>query len=89
MTLKLGRLPDREAVKITFTADADLKSALNDYAEVYQRTYGSKESVADLIPFMLDAFMSADPGFKRARRELAATQSATRAAANPSPTREA
>lgn len=71
MTLKLEQLPDRESVKITFTADADLKSALNDYAEIYRRTYGRKESVAELIPYMLDAFMNADPGFKRARKELA------------------
>ena len=68
MTLKLDRLPDREAVKITFTADADLKAALNDYAEIYRRTYGQKESVAELIPFMLNAFMDADPGFRRARK---------------------
>lgn len=73
MTLKLDRLPDREAVKFTFTADADLKAALNDYAEIYQRTYGQKESVAELIPFMLNAFMEADPGFRRARRQLAET----------------
>ena len=90
MTLKLDKLPDREAVKITFTADADLKSALNDYAEIYRRTYGNKESVADLIPFMLDAFINADPGFKRARRELAATEPSMRSVSpNPSPTREA
>lgn len=79
MTLKLDKLPDREAVKISFTADAELKTALNDYAEIYRRTYGNKESVADLIPFMLDAFMAADPGFKRARRELGENRS-------PSPT---
>lgn len=78
MTLKLDRLPDRENVKITFTADADLKAALNDYAEIYRRSYGQKESVADLIPFMLEAFMNADPGFKRARKELSDTR--------PSPT---
>ena len=70
MTLKLGQLPDRESAKITFTADADLKAALNDYAEIYRQTYGQNEGVAELIPFMLDAFMNADPGFKRARREL-------------------
>ena len=70
MTLKLDKLPDRASVKITFTADADLKAALNDYAEIYRRAYGQKESVADLIPFMLEAFMNADPGFKRARKEL-------------------
>ena len=70
MTLKLDKLPDREAVKITFTADAELKAALNAYAEIYRRAYGQKESVADLIPFMLEAFMNVDLGFKRARKEL-------------------
>lgn len=70
MTLKLDKLPNRESVKITFAADADLKAALGDYAEIYRRAYGQKESVADLIPFMLEAFMNADPGFKRARKEL-------------------
>lgn len=70
MTLKLDKLPDRESVKITFAADAALKAALNDYAEIYRRAYGQKESVTDLIPFMLEAFINADPGFKRARKEL-------------------
>jgi len=70
MTLKLDKLPDREAVKITFTADADLKAALNDYAEIYRRTYGQKESIAELIPFMLSTFINADPAFRRARRQL-------------------
>ena len=70
MTLKLDKLPDRQAVKMTFTASPDLKAALNDYAEIYRRAYGQKESVADLIPFMLQAFMNADPSFKRARKEL-------------------
>lgn len=71
MTLKLDKLPDREAVKITFTASPELKAALGDYAEIYRRTYGHKEGVADIIPFMLEAFMNADPGFKRARKALA------------------
>lgn len=70
MTLKLQPLPDRETAKITFTADADLKAALNDYAEIYRKTYAKDESVAELIPFMLDAFINADAGFRRARKEL-------------------
>ena len=70
MPLKLDKLPDREAAKITFTASPELKAALTDYAEIYRRTYGHKEGVADLIPFMLEAFMNADPGFKRARKAL-------------------
>lgn len=70
MSLKLDKLPDREAVKISFTASPELKAALNDYAELYRCTYGQKESVADLIPFMLEAFIDADAGFKRARKQL-------------------
>ncbi len=70
MSLKLEKLPDRDPVKITFTASPELKSALNDYAELYRCAYGQKESVADLIPFMLDAFMNADQGFRRSRKQL-------------------
>ena len=70
MSLRLDKLPDREAAKITFTASPELKAALNDYAEIYRRTYGQKESVAELIPFMLESFMNADPGFKRGRKQL-------------------
>ena len=70
MSLKLEKLPDRDPAKITFTASPELKSALIDYAELYRCAYGQKESVADLIPFMLDAFMNADPGFKRSRKQL-------------------
>lgn len=77
MTLKLARLPDRNAVKISFTASPELKAALNDYAEISRRTYGHKESVSDLISFMLEAFMGADPGFKRARKQLQTTRAPT------------
>ncbi|MDA4848787.1 DUF2274 domain-containing protein [Hoeflea poritis] len=70
MSLKLGKLPDREPVKITFTASPELKAILNDYAELYRCTYGQKESVVDLIPFMLEAFLKADQGFKRSRKQL-------------------
>lgn len=68
--LKLDKLPDRETAKISFTASAELQSLLNDYAQIYRRTYGNKEGVPELIPFILEAFINADPGFKRARREL-------------------
>lgn len=70
--LKLGKLPDREAVKITFTASPELKAALNDYAEIYQRSYGQQESVADLIPFMLAVFMEGDKAFQKARKAMGA-----------------
>jgi len=70
MSLKLNKLPNREIAKIAFTANAELKSALQDYAEIYRHTYGGKETVADLIPFILVSFISTDHGFKRARKGL-------------------
>ncbi len=38
--LKLGRLPDRTLVKISFQARPDLAGALRAYAELYRETYG-------------------------------------------------
>lgn len=63
--LKLGRLPDRKTTKITFTASADLNELLTEYAAAYERQYGQNETIADLIPHMLEAFIRADRGFKR------------------------
>ncbi|MFG1465928.1 DUF2274 domain-containing protein [Xanthobacter sp. DSM 24535] len=67
--LKLGKLPDRTPVKITITVSPDLNQALRDYAAIYRATYGEAESVADLIPFMLGAFLESDRGFAKARKE--------------------
>lgn len=68
--LKLDRLPDRQPVRISVTVSPELNAALRDYAEIYRRTYGQKETVAELIPFMLEAFVNADTGFRKARKEL-------------------
>ncbi len=68
--LKLAKLPDRTSVKITIAATPELDQALRDYATVYSATYGASEAVAELIPFMLTAFIDADARFKKARREL-------------------
>jgi hypothetical protein len=68
--LKLGKLPDRTPVKITITVSPNLSQALRDYAAIYRTTYGEAESVADLIPFMLDAFLESDRGFAKARKEV-------------------
>jgi hypothetical protein len=65
--LKLGKLPDRTPVKITIMVTPDLNQALRDYAAIYRTTYGEAESVADLIPFMLGAFLESDRGFAKAR----------------------
>ena len=68
--LKLGKLPDRTPVKIVITVSPDLNQALRDYAAIYRATYGEAESVADLIPFMLSAFLESDRAFAKARKEV-------------------
>jgi len=68
--LKLGQLPDRIPVKITVMVSPDLKKALDDYAAVYAHAYGQNETVPELIPYMLEAFLSADGKFRDARKSL-------------------
>ena len=65
--LKLAKLPDRVPVKIALVVSAELNKDLQDYAELYRLSYGTAESVAELIPFMLSAFIANDPGFKKAK----------------------
>lgn len=64
--LKLGRLPDRTPVKISFQAHPDLAGALRAYAELYRETYGQAASVSDLIPCMLESFLASDRAFVQA-----------------------
>ena len=68
--LKLAQLPDRVPVKLGITVQPELKKALDDYALIYARNYGAEESVADLIPYMLEAFLKADSAFRTGRKEL-------------------
>jgi hypothetical protein len=67
--LKLARLPERTPVKITFTAPPELDLALRQYAGLYRAAYGQAETVADLIPFMLEAFLDSDRAFAKARKD--------------------
>ena len=66
--LKLAKLPDRTPTRITITVSADLNQALHHYAALYRTTYGQTESVAELIPFMLEAFLDSDKAFAKARK---------------------
>ena len=68
--LKLGPLPDRVPSKLAITLPPDLKKALDDYATIYARSYGSEEQVADLVPYMLEAFLKADSSFRQSRKGL-------------------
>jgi len=67
--LKLAKLPDRMPVKLSIAVSPDLHVALRDYAETYREAYGTGESIAELIPYMLSAFINGDIFFKKARRE--------------------
>tara|TARA_R110002126_G_scaffold185860_1_gene334487 strand:+ start:41517 stop:41843 length:327 start_codon:yes stop_codon:yes gene_type:complete len=67
--LKLAKLPDRTPTRITITVSADLNQALCDYQKLYAATYGASEKIADLIPFMLEAFLDSDRAFTKARKE--------------------
>ncbi len=65
--VKLAKLPDRTPVKITVHVMPDLDQSLRDYAAAYEAAYGKAETVADLIPAMLAAFLESDRGFARSR----------------------
>jgi len=68
--LRLAKLPERNPVKLTISLAPGLHRALGDYAEIYSRTYGEREPVAELIPHMLTAFLAGDRGFAKARESL-------------------
>ena len=66
--MKLSKLPDRTPVKLMTTLMPNLAARLRDYADFYAETYGTREEVADLVPFMLEAFLDGDADFRRAGR---------------------
>jgi len=68
MALRLAKLPDRTPVKLTLVIGPELHRMLQDYAAFYAKTYGAEETVGELCPFMLQAFMDADRGFQKARK---------------------
>jgi hypothetical protein len=67
--LKLAKLPDRKPVKITITVSAELNVALRAYAATYRETYGDAEEVSELIPYMVEQFLTADRAFAKSRKE--------------------
>ncbi|MCR6631500.1 MAG: DUF2274 domain-containing protein [Magnetospirillum sp.] len=67
--LKLPKLPDRTPVRIILNVSPALHGDLAAYAGAYRQAYGSAESVAELIPFMLEAFLASDRDFAKLRKE--------------------
>ncbi|WP_439361589.1 DUF2274 domain-containing protein [Bradyrhizobium sp. DASA03007] len=67
--MKLAKLPDRTPVKITVVLTPTLAQRLREYSAFYAETYGTKEEVAELIPFMLEAFLDSDADFRRGSKK--------------------
>lgn len=67
--LRLGPLPKTESVKLTFSCPAGLKADLDRYAALHAQIYGETVDAGTLIPYMLEAFMVRDRGFRRQREE--------------------
>ena len=59
----------RTPTRITITVNADLNRTLCDYRKLYAATHGVSEKIADLIPFMLEAFLDSGRTFARVRKE--------------------
>jgi len=68
--LKLSKLPDRTPVKLAISVSPELMAELSDYAAVYEANYGKEETLADLVPAMVQSFLRSDRGFARARGAL-------------------
>jgi hypothetical protein len=56
--------------KFTGQANPMLRTELDDYALAYADAYGDRLSVELLVPAMLEALLSSDSGFKRAKRAI-------------------
>ncbi len=67
--IRLAKLPDRTAIKLTISVLPELQQQLADYAAFYLAAYGAEEPVGELIPHMLVAFLDSDKAFARWRRD--------------------
>jgi hypothetical protein len=65
--IKIGKLPDRNPVKLTVSVLPDLHSALVEYAVLYEQSYGQTERIEDLVPAMIAGFLNSDRAFARAK----------------------
>ena len=68
VSLKIGPLPDRTPQKLSISLEPPLAADLEAYSRIHAATYGAEASVATLVPLMLEAFLSSDPGFRKAMK---------------------
>jgi hypothetical protein len=66
--LRLGPLPKTESVKLTIVLSAKLKEDLDRYSELHAQAWGTSVDAATLIPYMLEAFIVRDRGFRGAAK---------------------
>ena len=66
--IKLARIPDRQPVKMTIQITPMLHHQLKQYAAAYEVAYGKSETVTDLVPAMLAAFIESDREFLKNSR---------------------
>ena len=71
--LRLGPLPDTKIVRLTIAVPGTLKEALDRYAELHAKTWGSSVKAADLIPHIVETFLARDKEFRRATRATASS----------------
>ena len=68
MKLKIGPLPNPEKVKILVQISVELKTSLDQYAQLHSQLGGRQVDAATLIPYMLQSFVDRDRGFRALRR---------------------
>lgn len=68
--LRLAQLPERTPVRLVLHISPNLEEALAAYAALYEEHYGRAETVADLVPAMLESFLASDRTFQSARRRI-------------------
>jgi len=70
VSLKIGPVIERASVKLGVSLDPDVHDALADYALLHAREHGRELALADLAALMIEKFLGADSGFRRARKTL-------------------
>lgn len=70
MALKLSKLPKRTSAKVNIVLNPETHEAMVDYAHVYEETYSNKESIEELIPYIIANYLDNDHAFKKARKLL-------------------
>jgi hypothetical protein len=67
--LKLGPLPKQSTVKITIELPELLKEELDAYAAEHSKIYSRPTKTAELLPYMLEAFLHADRAWCKHRKQ--------------------